>query len=51
MSEEEALKEFIENSSIDFNTYTTPSKQVRNPEPTEEEKELFLRNLGNPLWT
>ena len=42
ISEMDALKIFLERSSIDLGSRSY-SKRTRNPEPTEEEKMLFIK--------
>ncbi len=42
ISEMDELKNFIEHSSIDLGSRSY-SKKTRNPEPTEEEKRLFIK--------
>lgn len=42
ISEMDELKNFIERSSIDLGSRSY-SKKPRNPEPTEEEKRLFIK--------
>ncbi len=42
ISEMDKLKNFLERSSIDLGSRSY-SKRTRNPEPTEEEKRLFIK--------
>lgn len=42
ISEMDELKNFIERSSINLGSRSY-SKKTRNPEPTEEEKRLFIK--------